>query len=84
MIKDRPHRLDLIYINQPLYFVTFATRDRKRIPSLDSAQCALEQYAHRAIEKFNVTLGKYVIMPIMFIFSFAAVETSHSRRGLVV
>jgi hypothetical protein len=22
MIKDRPHRLDLIYINQPLYFVT--------------------------------------------------------------
>ena len=54
MIKDRPHRLDLIYINQPLYFVTFATRDRKRIPSLDVAQAALEQYAHRAIENFNV------------------------------
>ena len=32
MIKDRPHRLDLVYIKQPLYFVTFATRDRKRIP----------------------------------------------------
>jgi len=32
MIKDRPHRLDLIYVNQPLYFVTFATRDRRRIP----------------------------------------------------
>ena len=29
MIKDRPRRLDLIYINQPLYFVTFATCDRK-------------------------------------------------------
>ena len=38
MIKDRPHRLDLIYINQPLYFVTFATRDRKSIPSIDCAQ----------------------------------------------
>ena len=63
MIKDRPHRLDLIYINQPLYFVTFATRDRKRIPSLDVAQAALEQYAHRAIENFNVALGRYVIMP---------------------
>jgi putative transposase len=63
MIKDRPHRLDLIYINQPLYFVTFATRDRKRIPSLDVAQAALEQYGHCAIENFNVALGRYVIMP---------------------
>ena len=63
MIKDRPHRLDLIYTNQPLYFVTFATRDRKRIPSLDVAQTALEKYAHRAIENFNVALGRYVIMP---------------------
>src|SRR6266542_3022567 len=44
MIKDRPHRLGLIYVNQPLYFVTFATRDRKRFPSLHRAQLALEQY----------------------------------------
>jgi REP element-mobilizing transposase RayT len=63
MIKDRPHRLDLIYINPPLYFVTFATHDRKRIPSLDVAQAGLEQYAHRGIENFNVGLGRYVIMP---------------------
>jgi REP element-mobilizing transposase RayT len=63
MIKERPRRLELIYINQPLYFVTFATRDRKRIPSLDDAQIALEQYVRRAIENFNVALGRYVIMP---------------------
>jgi len=63
MIKERPHRLDLIYINQPLYFVTFATRDRRSIPSLDHAQLALEQYGHCAIAKFNVALGRYVIMP---------------------
>jgi REP element-mobilizing transposase RayT len=63
MIKDRPHRLDLIYINQPLYFVTFATRDRKSIPSLDSAQDALQQYGHCAVTKFNVALGRYMIMP---------------------
>jgi REP element-mobilizing transposase RayT len=63
MIKDRPHRLDLIYINQPLYFVTFATRDRKEIPSLDRAQGVLEDYGHRAFERFNVALGRYVIMP---------------------
>jgi REP-associated tyrosine transposase len=63
MIKDRPRRLNLIYINKPLYFVTFATHDRKRIPSLDVARAALEQCAHRAIENFNVALGRYVIMP---------------------
>ena len=63
MIKDRPHRLDLIYINQPLYFVTFATRDRRSIRSLDGAQLALQQYARCAIVKFNVALGRYVIMP---------------------
>lgn len=63
MIKDRPHRLDLLYINQPLYFVTFATRDRKSIPSLDRAQRALEQHARCGITDFNVALGRYVIMP---------------------
>ena len=63
MIKDRPHRLGLIYINQALYFVTFATRDRKRIPSLHRAQLALEEYGHCATSKFNVALGRYVIMP---------------------
>src|SRR5437667_11944973 len=63
MIKDRPHRLGLIYVNQPLYFVTFATRDRKRIPSLHRAQLAHEQYGHCATAKFNVALGRYVIMP---------------------
>ena len=62
MIKDRPHRFDLIYVNQPLYFVTFATRDRRSIPSLDSAQNALQQYGRCAIIKFNVALGRYVIM----------------------
>lgn len=63
MIKDRPYRLDLICISQPLYFVTFATRDRKRIPSLDRAQAGLEQYARRAIEECDVALGRCVIMP---------------------
>jgi REP element-mobilizing transposase RayT len=63
MIKDRPRQLNLIYVNQPLYFVTFATRDRKRIPSLHCAQVALEQYGHCATSKFNVALGRYVIMP---------------------
>jgi hypothetical protein len=43
VIKDRPHRLDLMYVNQPLYFVTFVTRDRRAIPCLDDAQLALQR-----------------------------------------
>jgi REP element-mobilizing transposase RayT len=63
VIKDRPHRLDLLYIDLPLYFVTFATRERRSIPSLDRAELALEQYARRGMTDFNVTLGRCVIMP---------------------
>jgi REP element-mobilizing transposase RayT len=63
MIKDRPRRLDLIYTHQPLYFVTFATRDRRAIPSLNHAQIALHHYAQAGAAKFNVALGRYVMMP---------------------
>jgi putative transposase len=63
VIKNRPHRLNLVYTNQPLYFVTFATRDRKKLVSLERAQLALEAYGQGAVNKFNVALGRYVIMP---------------------
>ena len=63
MIKDRPHRLGLVYVNQPLYFVTFATRGRNLIASLHRAQLVIEQYGHCATSKFNVALGRYVIIP---------------------
>jgi REP element-mobilizing transposase RayT len=63
MIKDRPHRLDLIFPDAPLFFVTFCTRDRRRINSLAKAKIALERYAAKALDKFNVAVGRYVIMP---------------------
>ena len=63
MIKDRPRRLDLIYFHSPLYFVTFCTRNRTKIPSLDVAQGAIENYARLGIHDFDVAIGRYVIMP---------------------
>ena len=63
VIKGRPHRLDLIYFDVPLFFITFCTRNRRKIPSLDRAKSVLEDYARRAIAKFNVAVGRYVIMP---------------------
>jgi putative transposase len=63
MIKDRPRRLDLIYPDSPVFFVTFCTRDRKQISSLEKATQAFEHYANRAADEFNIAVGRYVIMP---------------------
>jgi len=63
MIKDRPQRLDLIYFRSPLFFVTFCTRNRIEISSLDLAQGAVENYGRLGILDFNVAIGRYVIMP---------------------
>ena len=63
MIKNRPHRLELIYSSEPVYFVTFCTRNRQVIPDLKKAQTALEMYAERGLDKFSVALGRYIIMP---------------------
>jgi REP element-mobilizing transposase RayT len=63
MIKDRPKRLGLIYSAEPLYFVTFCTRDRRPLSSLAQAQTALENYARRGLTEFNVVVGRYVVMP---------------------
>ncbi|MEP6604170.1 MAG: transposase [Spartobacteria bacterium] len=46
-----------------MFFVTFVTRDRKRIPSLYRAQKALHKYGSRALDEFNIAIGRYVIMP---------------------
>ncbi|HET9419220.1 MAG TPA: transposase, partial [Chthoniobacterales bacterium] len=63
MIKHRPHRLDQIFVDQPLFFVTFCARNRRKLPSLDCAKAALETYAMRGHTEFNVAVGRYVIMP---------------------
>ena len=63
MIKGRPPRLERIIPDAPLFFVTFCTRDRKRIRLLSQAHAALETYAERALAEFNVAVGRYVIMP---------------------
>src|SRR5258708_7954101 len=63
MIKDRPHRLDLIYFRSPLFFVTFCTRNRTKIPSLHLAQGAIENCGRLGILNFDVAIGRYMIMP---------------------
>jgi putative transposase len=63
VIKRRPQRLDQIYPNEPVYFVTFCTRNRQPIPDFAKAQAALEEYAERGLGEFGASVGRYVIMP---------------------
>jgi len=63
VIKRRPQRLQIIFSTDPVYFVTFCTRNRQVIPDLPKAQTALEIYAQRGITDFGTALGRYVIMP---------------------
>jgi putative transposase len=53
----------MLYLSQPVFFVTFCTRNRRQIASLEQAQAALEKYAERGIREFRVSVGRYVIMP---------------------
>ena len=63
MIKSRAPRLDRIIPDPPLFFVTFSTRDRKRIGELSRMHAAFEKYAMRAFTQFHIAVGRYVIMP---------------------
>jgi putative transposase len=64
MIKGRPSRLDVIFqsYDPPLYFVTMCTLHRQKFDNLKLAQNALEQYGANAVERFNIAIGRYVIM----------------------
>jgi putative transposase len=63
VIKGRPPRLDRVFPSDPLYFVTFSTRDRKPFRSLTRVHETVKHYAQRAASDFNVAVGRYVIMP---------------------
>jgi REP-associated tyrosine transposase len=63
MIKGRPPRLARVFPDAPLYFVTFATRDRKRLRPLQQAHEAVALNAARAVTEHDVAVGRYVIMP---------------------
>jgi putative transposase len=65
MIKGRPPRLSQIFqsYNAPLFFVTICTLHRRKIPSLRIAEQTFVAHGTQAISKFNVAVGRYVIMP---------------------
>lgn len=62
MIKEKPPRLSLIHIDQPLYFVTFCTLHRRPRLANNPRHEAFRNYCLHGIDH-NVGVGRYVIMP---------------------
>lgn len=62
MIKGKPPRLGLIYVDQPLYFVTFCTLYRRPLLENERIHEAFRSYCIRASDH-NIGVGRYVIMP---------------------
>jgi REP element-mobilizing transposase RayT len=62
MIKGKPPRLDLIYVDQPLYFITFCTLHRRPLLANAQAHENFRSYCTHAIAH-NVGVGRYVMMP---------------------
>jgi putative transposase len=63
VIKGRPPRLERIFSSAPVYFVSFATLHRRRIPDLPTVHTTLRDFGERALQHHDVALGQYVIMP---------------------
>ena len=59
----RPPRLDRLFsCVRPFYFITFNTYKRRRILTRREVRDAFRSFCNRA-EKYDVAVGRYVIMP---------------------
>jgi putative transposase len=59
----RPPHLDWVFEVDPLYFVTFCTYRRHRWLACSEVHQALIRFGQLAETKFNIALGRYVLMP---------------------
>ena len=58
-----PRRLDRIFSDAPLYFVTCCTYRKRPKLANDEVHKAFVGFAERAASEFDVAVGRYVIMP---------------------
>jgi putative transposase len=59
----RPPRLATIFYDPPLYFVTICVRWRVPILATDAVHSAFRDFASHGLEKKQLAIGRYVIMP---------------------
>lgn len=62
MRKPRLRRLDWLYTDSPLYFVTACTYSRRHLLGNEHAHCVFRSFCEKAAAK-SVWVGRYVLMP---------------------
>jgi len=58
-----PLRLRRLFGTSPLYFVTFCTHSRRACLARDEVHAAFVLFTQREAHKFDIAVGRYVIMP---------------------
>jgi putative transposase len=64
MTLAKPPRLERLFqkYDSPVYFVTFCTKDRRKILANERIHAVLIRYGEQGVER-GFALGRYVIMP---------------------
>ncbi len=62
MTKPRLHRLEQLFVNHPIYFVTACTHNRLHLLANPAVHDALVQFFSRGLER-QCYVGRYVLMP---------------------
>lgn len=59
---ERLHRLEQLYVENPVYFVTFCTEARRAILAAPQVHEAFIHFSQEAMKR-NVFVGRYILMP---------------------
>ena len=59
---ERLHRLEQLYIDNPVYFVTFCTEGRKAFLAQQPIYDAFVQFCHEALKR-EIFVGRYILIP---------------------
>ncbi len=62
ILMERLHRLEQLYADNPVYFLTFCTADRKAILANETIHKAYMEFAREAHAR-NIFVGRYILMP---------------------
>jgi REP element-mobilizing transposase RayT len=58
-----PPRLDRVFVDAPVYFITFCTYRRRPLLAAPELHAAFVAFSGRAYLEHNVAVGRYVILP---------------------
>jgi len=62
ILMERLHRLEQLYVDSPVYFLTLCTEGRKAILANRAIHNAFVEFGREALEQ-NIFVGRYILMP---------------------